>query len=125
MNKRVPRITGVDLSSTIRTLMYKDIVACEMIMEDVFEHQNPTCEVQSYIVFECNEDDKEEEHYDKGIDKEQATQYKKKNNLLRRRWWKIVRTKWQENNFKMKINLEVCNVYTILCMPRIRFQRYI
>ena len=43
MNRRVPRMTEMDLLSTTRNLTYKDIVACEMIMKDVFEHQTPTC----------------------------------------------------------------------------------
>ena len=79
-------MTGVDLSSTTRNLTYKNIMACEMITEDVFEHQTPTCEVQPHIVSKCNEDNEEKEDYDKHIDEEQATKYKKKNNLLRQRW---------------------------------------
>ena len=50
-------------------------MTCEMITENVFEYQTPTCEVQPHIVFECNEDDEENEDYDKDIDGEEATQY--------------------------------------------------
>ena len=46
-----------------------------MITEKFFEYQTPTCEVQPHIVFECNEDDEENEDYDKDIDGEEATQY--------------------------------------------------
>lgn len=78
MNRFVPRITGVDLLSTTKNLTYEDIMTCEMITEDVFEHQTPTYEAQSHVVSKCNEDDEEEEDYIKGIDEEQATQYEKK-----------------------------------------------
>ncbi len=75
MNRRLPRMIGVDLSGTTKNLTYEDIVTCEMIPEDVFEHQTPTCEAQPHIVSEYNEDDEEEEDYDKDINGEQATQY--------------------------------------------------
>ena len=75
MNRRLPRMIGVDLSGTTKNLTYEDIVTCEMIPEDVFEHQTPTCEAQPHIASECNGDDEEEEDYDKDIDEEQATQY--------------------------------------------------
>ena len=74
-NRRVPRMIGVDLSGTIRNLTYEDIVTYEMITEDVFEHQNPTCEAQPHIVSKYNENNK---NYDKDIVVKQATQYGKK-----------------------------------------------
>ena len=77
MNRRIPRMKGVDLSGTTRNLTYENIVTCEMITEDVFEHQTPTCEAQPHIVSECNKEDEEEEDYEKGIDEEQAIQYEK------------------------------------------------
>ena len=75
MNRHLPQMIGVDLSGTTRNLTYEDIVTCKMIPEDFFEHQTPTCEVQPHIVFECNEDDKDEEDYNIDIYGEQATQY--------------------------------------------------
>ena len=77
MNRRISRMKRVDLSGTTRNLTYEDIVACEMITEDVVEHQIPTCEAQLHIVSECNEDDEDKEDYEKNIDEEQATQYEK------------------------------------------------
>ena len=50
MNRFIPQMTEVDLSSTTRNLTYKDIMTCEMITEDVFEHQTPTYEAQLHIV---------------------------------------------------------------------------
>ena len=70
-------MTRVDLSNTTRNLTYEDIMTCEMITEDVFEHQTPTYETQLHVISKCNKDDEKKEDYDKGIDEEQATQYEK------------------------------------------------
>ena len=63
-------------------MTYEDIMACEMITEDVFEHLTPTCETQSHVVSKCYEDDEKEEDYDKDVDKKQATQYEKKTTIF-------------------------------------------
>ena len=55
---------GVDLSDTTKNLTYENIVTCEMIPEDIFKHQTPTCEAQPHILSKCNEDDEEDEDYD-------------------------------------------------------------
>ena len=75
MNRRVPRMIGVDLSSTKRNLKYIDIIIGKAMKEDVFEHETTTCEVQSHIVFRCNKKDEEEEDDDKDINGEKTTQY--------------------------------------------------
>ena len=72
IHRFVPRMTGVDLLNTTRNL------TCEMITENVFEHQTSTYEAQPHVVSKCNEDDEKEEDYDRGIDEEQVTQYEKK-----------------------------------------------
>ena len=73
MNRRAPRMIGVDPLGTTRNLAYEDIVACEIITKDVFEHKTPTYEVQPHIIYECNEDDEEEEDYNKDIDRRGTT----------------------------------------------------
>ena len=65
MNRRVPWMIGVDLSSTTRYLTYEDIIACEAIKEDIFKHEMSICEVQPHIVSRCNEEDEEDEYDDK------------------------------------------------------------
>ena len=94
MNRRLPRIIGVDLLGTTNNLTYKYIVGCEMITEYIFEHQTPTCEAQPHIISECDEDDEEKEDYDKDIDGEEAIQYEKNYNHLKRRWKWVVHMKW-------------------------------
>ena len=76
MNRHVLRMIRVDLSGTTRGLTYKNIVACEVIKEDVFEHETNTCEAQSHIVFRYNEEDEEEKCDVKDIDEEKPIQYK-------------------------------------------------
>ena len=46
MNRRGPRMIGVDLSDITKNLIYENIIACKMITEDILEHQTPTCEAQ-------------------------------------------------------------------------------
>lgn len=52
-------------SWTIYKLTYKDIIASEIIKEDVFEHESTTYEVEPHIVSRCNEKNKKDEDYDK------------------------------------------------------------
>jgi hypothetical protein len=42
MNKYVPQIIEVDLSYTTNNFLYENSVTCEVIKEDVFEHETTT-----------------------------------------------------------------------------------
>jgi hypothetical protein len=84
--------------------------------EDVFEHQTLICEVQSHIVYKYNKD---EEDYDKDNDKKEATQFEEYEQPSEANMKVDCTNEMVRKNFKMKINLNIYNVYYIIYVENI------
>jgi hypothetical protein len=77
--------------------------------EDVFEHQTLICEVQSHIVYKYNKDN----------DKKEATQFEEYEQPSEANMKVDCTNEMVRKNFKMKINLNIYNVYYIIYVENI------